>query len=560
MNPKATTRIITFIAIIPFLIAGWVWFSPLAFVPVPWPDDSAFYFVAKELFRWPPRWVMLPQAPFEPTYRIFNFNTMPLFPILIGLGRWVGIDGIFAIKFWSLLGWALSGSLLGVTLLRAKLPKSLALVFLLGFCLDPILRWGSVLVRPESLVGLCGLAIVLGITLGFPRRIRPLGVWDPISALLAVGAYTHFNAVHLLFPVIIAFINRPKRLVSIGLKTTLYLLPWAITVALHPSLFVQQMSTQWKRLAVSNDWLSTSQKALESLFQSMGSPESWPKILFFASIALWFFIFAALVLGLFLPGLNVLYKKIKKTPEEKGLKTHTSLRLTSAAGWVLGTLWLWNNKPEVWFTYFIHASIWTFTALAALKAWQTLRSPSSITRTISVLSLSINSVIAILLVAIFAYVDFTQATRLGKDSSWKWETYNDLINCVDQQLTQLESQLGNPRPFRVWDPTFPDITIELSRRHPNWELTRTNDFYERRDLAIQHGHDVEAVVVPETLGYTSRNISAPASEHPEIVSQWMTWDQYFLRQLWDTPQWKTNRYLCQRGRWQAFLFMKSKPN
>src|SRR4051812_39053313 len=54
-----------FLFCIPILCALGVWFSSLAFVPVPWPDDSAFYFVAKELFKWPPRWVMLPQAPFE---------------------------------------------------------------------------------------------------------------------------------------------------------------------------------------------------------------------------------------------------------------------------------------------------------------------------------------------------------------------------------------------------------------------------------------------------------------------------------------------------------------
>src|SRR3989440_3105981 len=101
---------------IPVLAALAVWLSPLAFAPVPWPDDSAFYFVAKELFRWPPRWVMLPQAPFEPSYRIFNFNTMPLYPVLIGLGRFIGIDGSFGLKFWPLSFWAASVSLLGVAL------------------------------------------------------------------------------------------------------------------------------------------------------------------------------------------------------------------------------------------------------------------------------------------------------------------------------------------------------------------------------------------------------------------------------------------------------------
>src|ERR1700739_152895 len=104
---------------IPICIALWVWLSALAFVPVPWPDDSAFYFVAHELFKWPPRWVMLPQAPFEPTYRIFNFNTMPLYPLLVGLGRFVGIDGSHALKLWPLAAWAATGCLLSASLARA---------------------------------------------------------------------------------------------------------------------------------------------------------------------------------------------------------------------------------------------------------------------------------------------------------------------------------------------------------------------------------------------------------------------------------------------------------
>ena len=69
------------------------WFSRLSIIPVPWPDDSAFYLVAKDLFSWPPRWVMLSQAPWEPSYAEWNFNTMPLFPILLGIGRAVGISG-----------------------------------------------------------------------------------------------------------------------------------------------------------------------------------------------------------------------------------------------------------------------------------------------------------------------------------------------------------------------------------------------------------------------------------------------------------------------------------
>ena len=147
-NSAVKLNLILFI--LPVGIVLWVWFSALSFVPVPWPDDSAFYFVSKELFQWPPRWVMLPQSPFEPTYRIFNFNTMPLYPILIGLGRWVGIDGSFAIKFWPLMSWAATGVLVAFVLLRRGLPWFGCLLLVLTLMLDPVLRWASVLVRPES--------------------------------------------------------------------------------------------------------------------------------------------------------------------------------------------------------------------------------------------------------------------------------------------------------------------------------------------------------------------------------------------------------------------------
>ena len=85
----------------------WIFLSSLSFVPVPWPDDSAFYFPAKDLFAWPPRWVMIPQAPFEPSYRIWNFNTMPLFPVIIGLLRTIGISGSHGLKILPLGGWLL---------------------------------------------------------------------------------------------------------------------------------------------------------------------------------------------------------------------------------------------------------------------------------------------------------------------------------------------------------------------------------------------------------------------------------------------------------------------
>ncbi len=532
--------------LIPIIGALFVWLSPLSFVPVPWPDDSAFYFVARDFFKWPPRWVMIPQSPFEPTYRIFNFNTMPLYPMIIGLGRFIGIDGSFAIKFWPLLGWALSGSLCVAAALKRGLPRIAALILALLFALDPALRWASVLVRPESMIGLCGVAIVLGITLGFPKRFEVRGrFWDPIAALLAIGALLHFNAVYLVFPVIAAFVlTNPRRLLQIGLKTGLYLTPWLLTVALHPQLFVHQMKTQWTRLSGGNDWLHSFDKAVGGLFQSMGSPEPWHPIVYQASILVWLLLLIAMGLGI-----NDFINTIKKK--------HRHDSLAPAAAWILSSCWLWNSKPEVWFTYYIHISLLCFLTLALLRAFNNSKSPTVSTAalkgTLSLLGLG--------LVLCFSVIDSDQLSKMSRSPSWRWETYGDFVDCVDKRLTELETTLQTttapaPKPFRVWCPTFPDITIELSRRHPDWELTRTNDFWERVPLALQHGRDVEAVVVTESINPAERLISSPASEHPEIQSVWMTWKGYFLHNLYDEPGWKPNRYYCQRGKWQAFIFMK----
>lgn len=551
---KKQTFSTVLVILLPLVLVGWVWLSSLAFIPVPWPDDSAFYFVAKELFKWPPRWVMLPQAPFEPTYRIFNFNTMPLYPILIGLGRWVGIDGSFLLKIWPLGAWAISGSLLGFVLLKKGLPLSLCCLWLLGLSLDPEMRWASVLVRPESLVGLFGTALILGLTFGFPKKLQPTRYWDPVAALLALAAYAHFNSVHLVFPVIFTFYHQPKRLIQIGLKTILYLAPWLICVIYYFDIFCQQMSTQWIRLAIPNGWLSSFSSATSSLFQSLGSPEPWPGILFWASILMWILFLGAVLLTFILPALysalqlsehvgEPLGKSLKKIAPKAG-----KFSLTPALVWIFSAGWIFHTKPETWFMYFIHISFWCFAAIAALYLWT--RSSKFHTAL-----LVLHGTLTVLIVAVFGQTDLIQATRLNQTQSWHWETYYEFVDCVEDRLIQYQSRRPIQGPYKVWCPTFPDITIELSRRHPDWEFTRTDDFPQRYHLAVQHGWEADVVVVTETLNWAERSLSSDYQLVPEISSAWMNFKGYYLNTLWNAPGWKPNRYVCQRGRWQAFLFM-----
>jgi hypothetical protein len=559
---------------IPIFCALFVWLTPLSFVPVPWPDDSAFYFVARELFKWPPRWVMLPQAPFEPTYRIWNFNTMPLYPILIGFGRVVGIDGSFLLKLWPLGAWAASGALLVYALARARLPMLLATLVALAFGLDPTLRWASVLVRPESLVGLFGMALVLGLSLGFPERWRARKLWDPVAAMLALGAYTHFNAIHLLFPVVAGYLfgsSQPmRRLTKTGALTVLYLSPWILVVLAKFKLFRHQMELQWTRLAVGNDWLTSFEKMRTNLFHEMGAPETMNKVILHAATGLWILIAVAVLWGLVTPLVQWVIRnrpseelkgaeEAKRIPESQPTPRRPQepeaepISLVPSAAWVIGACWLWTSKPEVWFTYFIHLSLWTFAGLALLRLERDSR-PAARGALAGLVALTLA------ITSIFAYVDVDQLARMSRGNSWRWSVFHDFIDCIDRRLVSHEAELDHPKPFHVWAPTFPDITIELSRRHPDWELTRTNDFQARADLAVQHGHHVEAVVVTESINWAERDLEGRLSQWPDIHSAWLEWKDYFLYRLWSDPKWKPgNRWYCQRGRWQAFIMLNDVP-
>jgi hypothetical protein len=541
-----TPRWVFALGLIPFLGILWVWFSALSFVPVPWPDDSAFYFPAKDLFSWPPRWVMIPQAPFEPSYREWNFNTMPLFPILIGLARWIGIDGSHALKLLPLGAWFFSCAYILYALGKEPRTPVLLVGAMLVLTFDPILRWSSVLVRPESLIGFCGVFILFGYRFGWPRLLRERLYFHPVSLALAIGAYLHFNAIHLVPLVLVLYWNEPKKILKIGGLTALALVPWMITAAFKPALFVQQMELQFTRLTgYRNPWLNTWRDFMSALHSDMGTPEPWsPGIRLAIEICVFFSPF------LLIASLALLAKR--SVGGARFLHTVGGRSLLGAFVWFICSLYLWHTKAEVWFTHYIHLTFFAWAILAAHEAFEFLREretgrPTNLAYAIPVFLIAVG--------AMFFTEQKAQADRLGATQTWKWSTYADWIDCIDQQLRAEETRLGHPKPFRVWAPTFPDILIELSRKHPDWEFTRTNDFFARWDLGVQHGRDVHVMVVPETFRGDEQFYSGPLSERPNAQSVWMNWDQYFLIRLQKDPTFKPRRYLCQRGRWDAFIYL-----
>ncbi|MBS1961613.1 MAG: hypothetical protein JST04_05325 [Bdellovibrionales bacterium] len=510
---------------IPIVGILWVWLSSLSFLPVPWPDDSAFYFPAKDLFSWPPRWVMIPQAPFEPSYREWNFNTMPLFPILIGLARAIGIDGSHALKLLPLGGW-LAGILF---LLRSFRRGGASALFLVGaalaLSLEPILRWSSVLIRPESLIGALGVFILFGYRFGWPDRFRERKFFHPVALALAAGAYLHFNAIHLVPIVLVLYFGEWKKIFKIGALTAAALVPWLLTIAFRPSLFLEQMALQFSRLSgFHNPWLSTWNDFTKALLADMGTPEAWGEEYRTAILLM-------LLAIPFLVGLTAMAVRKGRRAELAGLV------------WLLSASYLWHTKAEVWFTHFMHLAYWSWALLVLFEYRESARIRLGA------------AVFPVCVSAFFAYGQIGQTIRLEASETWHWSTYAKWVDCIDSFLVEEHAKRGSPEVFRVWDPTFPDITIALSRRHPKWEFTRTNDFYDRADLAVRHGFDVDAMVVTEVFRMNDLEFRGNLAERPQSRSVWMDWDSYFLNRLERDPKFKPNRKLCQLGRWDAFIYM-----
>lgn len=521
------------IYLVPCLGILWVWLSSLSFVPVPWPDDSAFYFPAKDLFSWPPRWVMIPQSPFEPSYREWNFNTMPLFPILIGIARLLGIDGSHGLKLLPLAGWFLSCFVILRAFRHARAPALFLAAAAVTLTFDPILRWSSVLLRPESLIGALGVAILYGYRFGWPSLLRERRFFDPVALCLALAALLHFNAIHLVPLAIVLYWREPRRILKIGALTTVGLLPWLATVAIHPKLFWQQMELQFGRLSgYANPWLNTWNEFVAAILNEMGSPEPWSDGYRMAVVACVYALPATLALMVY------------AVRSRARLVSREGTALLGGFVWFVSAIYLWHHKAEVWFTHFFHLAFWAWGLLVLFEAQRELR-----VRFLAVPFLAIGLV--------FAYEQTMQTFRLEQSQSWHWRTYNRWIGCIDEYLTKEFDRLGRPAKFRVWGPNFPDILVELSRKHPNWEFTRTNDFHTRWDLAVRHGHDVEAMVITEIFRSENASFRGELAWKPGARSVWMNWDQYFLKRLEMDPLFKPRRFLCQQGRWDAFIYLNA---
>lgn len=464
----------------------------LVFVPVPWPDGSAFYLPALDLVHWPSQWRMHAQAAFVPSYDQANFNLMPALPFLLGVAARSGLLNLFnpellirimslpALLAWAWLLWKWLAESLepgqDATTPPSRNVLVAASVIAAAGLWDPVLRWGTLVVRTETWIGMCWIWILREMHRWETSGDNPTA-WNRIawriSGGLALAAYFHFEAAYFIPAAIVGLGFSQgwfKRLIGIGVRTTLLLSPWILYVALHAGLFAEQMQIQFFRLAHGNHWMQNAYMIFHSLFIDHGSPSGWPK----------FFNVGKGVFWLGLAGLASMSVIVAATP---GGRTQPRRALLASTVAFACCFYLWATKAEVWFITLIHLVYWPWMGAALILIWQGLWQRQGAPLARRVVSGLAGAYAVISLAACVA-----QAYAIAP--SYTWSVYQSWVDCIETSLGPLAAKPA----LKLWQPHVPDVLVELSARHPDWDLTRTLDFPSRRPLALEAGRHMDAIL------------------------------------------------------------------
>jgi hypothetical protein len=459
------------------VIAFTYWNTSLSFYPVPWPDDSAFYLAGLDWINWPSHYRMHSQAPFVDTYDQANFNIMPLLPLVFGIFRYLGFDsshalrllglGVFVLYTWILVDWA------------KKREFSTIWIWTLAFaCITtPVLRWGATVARTEIWQALFWILILreleaLGSTVTSsanhpvtsPRSRSP---WR-IPTFLALAAGFHYEAIVWVLPTAAAIVlqnptpaKAMRALWAIAWRTLLLMSPWLVYLVTHFSELQTQLTIQFSRLSHYHPYLQDLYGAFHSIFLSMGQPLGYPKFFNAGKIITWGIIFFTFS--------RCIYLAIR----ERGPRG--PVRLAVALGFVT-TGYLWATKPETWFTTLIYAGLWPAFLLSFREPrGLPLSAPNSKTQghknstaswdpraSMQERAIWVSVITLIMLQVGVAIYQWSHAR--GK---FEWSRYQAWVGCI-------ESAIG-PREH-IWQVNIPDVLVELTKKHPRKDYTRSVDF------------------------------------------------------------------------------------
>ncbi len=476
------------------LLSGVVFlFSPLGFVPVPWPDAPPFYLPWRDLIQWPPVWRMGNYAAFVPSLDQVNFGTMPGLTIVLGGISSLGLMHIFSptvtlklICLFALMSWAwmLWTWLIQLPLFRAR--PYFALIICLAALWDPTLRWVTLAVRPEAWVGLIWLYILkeLWKTHVNSEPLSSKTLWI-VSGSLALAAYFHFDAIALVPGVAMMLMPSPgerflqvwfQRLVGVGLRTVLFLSPWLIYCLVNFKLFLEQIGAQFGRLAIPN-W-GFEDGLFSALFIEMGSPVNLPKFFRISRVAMWVMIFV-------MTG-RILYEAVKtKMQGDPPWARPKSLFLLSfelGAGLVFwSSFYQWYSKPEAWYVGLCHFVFWPWlvVTIAALheKTLEKSRLPSFLIFFSGLFALGAVS------------ASIVQLKQMPP--SYRWPVYDAWVDCIDQEI---QSKVRSENP-KIWQTFLPDVLVDLAVRHPNYDVTRVLDYQDLAERAWRFAQTTDAIIL-----------------------------------------------------------------
>jgi len=469
--------------------ALWFSLSRLGFVPVPWPDGSAFFLPSIEWLSWPPKWVMHSQAAFVPSYDTASFNMMVGFPTLLGVASRLGLNalvgGALAVKLvamiafvaWVVMLWLLARKLFETMLVGSRERIISAVAVTVAGALDPLIRWGTLVVRTEMWISLAWVVVLVFLAQVAKRgwNFRPGDFWK-LAVTLSLAAYFHFEAFFIvpgvaaaLFPWSEAGVCSKSglfrlwcaRLWSVSWRVLALLSPWLIFVLWHFPLFLEQMTTQFGRLSGTNEWMRDAYGLFHSLFLSLGAAEPWPKSLNPAKAVFWLLVLALPACGVFLWAVKAGVRSSRWLPLFAGCLIN-----------LIAAFYLWLTKPEVWFITLCHTALWPLAAVAVACFGKI---PSRIT-----------VVLAMIFAALSLVATADQWRRI--QDGYSWSRYGRWVDCIDGVLKAADAK-------KIWQPHVPDVLVELSGRDKSYDLTRSLDFERQGRLARDFFHRVDAVVL-----------------------------------------------------------------
>jgi hypothetical protein len=292
---------------------------------------------------------------------------------------------------------------------------------------------------------------------------------------------------------------------------------------------------------VKNSWIATPHLLFHSLFLEHGSPDGMPKVFNLAKGIFWF-----LILFLTIRSAQLFFQYLSPSRRKQSFN-HTAL-IFGAAFSFWSSFYLWCTKAEVWFVALCHLMFWPWIGLILLD-YARAQKPRAL--------YSLGGACAVY--GVFSILgSFVQMQRIQPE--YNWTVYQDWVSCIDDEI---QKNVPRPNP-KIWQPHVPDILVELSSRHPNYDLTRALDFNARTDLAWAFTQKIDVLLITNFFdipqGQSSPRYHGPSRPEDLVNQEKVPFGDWSLSRLpVEQPnQWET--HVCHYGPFWASIILKTEES